>query len=152
MRERSCETGKSKALNSALEFAGGRSRAHTSEDARRLPNDELPHLHKLVTSSGEHPANQPAILETGIWNLGCGRMNWIMCMGYPARIMALSSWRMKIQIPDSRFQIPPVSGLAKMTLSEYPCFQTASPKALGEVCRWKLETGNWKLSGTSWQR
>ena len=102
------------------------------------------------TSSGEHLANQPAILETGIWNLGCGRMNWIVCMGYPARIMALSSWRMEILFPDSRFHQS--AGLAKMTLFEYPCFQTSSPKALGEVCRWKLETGNWKLSGTSWQR
>jgi hypothetical protein len=57
-------------------------------------------------------------------------------MGYPAQIMALSSWRMEILFPDSRFQIPQVSGLAKMTLSKYPSFRIMQV----ETRNWKLET------------
>eukprot|EP00966_Prymnesium_polylepis_P220071 5091148-Prymnesium_polylepis.1 len=83
----------------------------------------------ISTSSGEQAPGQPPC-DSGSWNLEYGLRTYELdhVHGLPARIMALSSWRMEILFQDSRIQIPQGSGLAKMPLSKYPSFQTASPK------------------------
>eukprot|EP00966_Prymnesium_polylepis_P007729 177184-Prymnesium_polylepis.1 len=42
----------------------------------------------LVANSGEDAANHPAILETGNWKLGCGRVNQGVSFNVNAEILS----------------------------------------------------------------